>query len=77
MHLPIRFPSDTDVILEDVARFRALSQENQIRAYRDFLNSGVRIMRISPMADWARQYAEEQEILAQRNIREFIARHGH
>ena len=28
-------------------------------------------------AAWAKQYAEEQEILAQRNIREFIARHGY
>ncbi len=34
-------------------------------------------MRISPKAAWAKQYAEEQELLAQRNIREFIARHGY
>ena len=34
MQLPIKFPSDTDVILEDVARMRALSQEEQVRAYR-------------------------------------------
>jgi hypothetical protein len=77
MHLPIKFPSDTDVILEDVARFRAMSQEEQVRAYRGLLHSGFQILRISPKADWARQYAEELEVLAQRNIREFIARHGY
>jgi hypothetical protein len=77
MDLPIQFPSDTDVILEDVARFRALSQEDQLRAYRSLLSSGVRILRVSPKADWARRYAEEQEVLAQRNIQEFIARHEH
>ena len=30
----------------------------------------------SPKAAWAKQYSEEQELLAQRNIRDFIARHA-
>lgn len=47
--LPVRFPSDTEVILEDVARFRSLTP---------------------------REYSEEQKLLEQRNIREFLARHG-
>jgi hypothetical protein len=77
MDLPIKFPSETEVILEDVARFRALGPEEQVRSLRDFLRSGAVIMRRSPKAAWARQYAEEQEILAQRIVREFIARHGY
>jgi hypothetical protein len=77
MDLPVKFPSETEVILEDVARFRALSPAERIRAIRGLLNAGDRIRRISPKADWAKQYAEEQEALAQRNIREFIARHGY
>jgi hypothetical protein len=34
MDLPVEFPSETEVILEDVARFRALSPRDQIRAIR-------------------------------------------
>jgi hypothetical protein len=77
MELPIKFPSQTEVILEDVARFRALSPEEQIRSLQTLLNAGDLILRYSPKAAWAKQYAEEQEALAQRNIREFIARHGY
>jgi hypothetical protein len=77
MDLPVKFPSDTEVILEDVARFRALTPSEQFQAIRGLLVAGDRIRRISPTADWAKQYAEEQELLAQRNIREFIARHGY
>ena len=76
MELPIKFPSETEVILEDVARFRALSPTEQFQAICSLLTMGDRIRRISPKAAWAEQYAEEQERLAQRNIREFIARHA-
>jgi hypothetical protein len=77
MDLPIKFPSDTEVILEDVARFRALTPKEQIQTIRGLLNAADHIRRSSPKAEWAKQYAEEQELLAQRNIREFIARHGY
>jgi hypothetical protein len=30
MNLPIRFPSDAEVITEEVARFRALSDEDRV-----------------------------------------------
>jgi hypothetical protein len=76
MDLPIKFPSETEVILEDVARFRALSPAERVREIRGMLATGAHLMKISPKAAWAREYAEEQELLAQQNIREFIARHG-
>lgn len=76
MDLPVKFPSETEVILEDVARFRALSPHERLRSLRGLWNAGARIQRASPKAAWAKQYAEEQELLAQRNIREFIARHA-
>jgi hypothetical protein len=76
MDLPIKFPSETEVILEDVARFRALTPEEQIQSLRGLLNAGALILQYSPKAAWAMQHQEEQELLAQRNIREFIARHG-
>jgi hypothetical protein len=76
MKLPIKFPSDTEVILEEVARFRALSPGDRIRVIRSILADGAYLMSISPKAAWAKQYSEEQELLAQRNIRDFIARHA-
>lgn len=75
MDLPIKFPSETEVILEDVARFRALSPEQQFQSLQGLLNAGALILRNSQKAAWAKQYTDEQELLAQRNIREFIARH--
>ena len=77
MDLPVKFPSETEVILEDVARFRALSPEDRIRSFRSFLKSAAWIASKSPKAAWARQYEEEQEILAQENIRGFLHRHGY
>jgi hypothetical protein len=77
MDLPVKFPSETEVILEDVARFRSLTPREQIQALRGLLRAGDLIRRRSLKAAWAKQYTEEQEILAQRRIREFYARHGY
>jgi hypothetical protein len=76
MNLPIKFPSDTEVILEDVARFRALSPGERIRAIQSILAEGAFLTSISPKAAWAKQYSEEQKLLERRNIREFVARHA-
>ena len=77
MDLPVKFPSETEVILEDVARFRALSPEERICAVRSLLADGAFLMSKSPKAAWADQYSEEQEALALRNIREFLDRHAY
>jgi len=77
MDLPVKFPSETEVILEDVARFRALSPTERIRSFRGLLKACALIAARSPKAAWAGRHAEEQEILAQKNIREFLARHGY
>ncbi len=76
MELPIKFPSDTEVILEEVARFQALTPEKRLRSIRGILNAGALILRKSPKAAWLKQYSEEQELLAQHITREFIARHA-
>ena len=44
MNLPIKFPSDTEVILEEVARFQALTPRSDIRAIRRILNAGALIL---------------------------------
>jgi hypothetical protein len=76
MDLPVKFPSETQVILDDVARFRALTPAERIQTIRSMLADGAFLLSKSPKAAWAKQYSEEQELLAQRNIREFIARHA-
>jgi hypothetical protein len=77
MELPIKFPSETEVILEDVARFRALSPAERIRTIRSILADGAFLISKSADPAWAQRYSEEQELLAQRNIRDFLARHAH
>ena len=77
MDLPVKFPSETEVILEDVGRSRALTPEERVRSYRGFLASAARIARRSPKAGWAAKYAEEQEALARTSILEFLRRHGY
>lgn len=74
MDLPAKFPSEPEVIRADVTRFRALWSGERMRSLQGLLRTGARLRRMSPQADWARQYPDEQRSLAQRNIREFIAR---
>ncbi len=76
MDLPIKFPSETEVILEDVARFRALTPSERVQAIRSLFSAGARLMKISPKADWARQFHEEQKDLERRSIREFVEHHA-
>jgi len=76
MDVAVKFPTETEVILEDVASFRALSPAERMRTIRSMLADGAFLMSRSAKAAWAMQYSQEQELLAQRNIREFIARHA-
>jgi hypothetical protein len=74
--LPIKFPSDADVIAEEVARFRALSPAERLRSIRGLLAAGALMMRRSPRAAFLREYTREQEERARQAVKEFIARHG-
>lgn len=75
MNLPIKFPSDAEVVAEGVARFRALSPEDRIRSIRGLLASGAMMMHNSPKAEFLRDYAEKEKNLERQAIKEFIARH--
>jgi hypothetical protein len=75
MELPIKFPSNEEVIIKDVARFRALSDVERMRAIRGLLKAGELVMRQSPNAASMREYALEQKRLTRQAIKEFIARH--
>jgi hypothetical protein len=76
MNLPIKFPSDADVIVEEVARFRALSPEDRMRLIRGLLAAGALMMRRSPKAAFLRNYTLEQENRARLAVKEFLARHA-
>jgi hypothetical protein len=77
MQLSVKFPSETDVILKDVARFRALDPHDRLRALVDLLAAGDLILVKAPQGAWAKQYEHEQGLLARRAIREFLSRHGY
>ena len=76
MDLPIQFPSETEVILEDVARFRALTPAERIRSVRGHLAAGIRLMGLSTKKAWIYQDFEERQSIEHNNIKEFIERHG-
>jgi hypothetical protein len=76
MDLPIKFPSDAEVIAEEAARFRSLSPQGRLRAIRGLLAAGALMMRQSPRAAFLRQYTLDQENLARQAIKEFLARHA-
>ena len=76
MNLPIKFPSDAEIIVEKAARFRALSPENRLRSIRELLAAGALMMRQSPRSAFMRQFALEQKEEARQAVKEFIARHG-
>ena len=76
MDLPIKFPSDADVIAEEAARFRALSPEDRMRSIRGILEAGALMIRQSPNAAFLREYTLQQEELYRQAVREFIARHA-
>jgi hypothetical protein len=71
-----QFPSDEEVIREEVARFRALSPEDRLRSIRELLAAGAFMMTRSPRAAFLRDYTLAQELLAQQAIKEFVARHA-
>lgn len=76
MNLPIKFPSDVEIIAEEAVRFRALSPESRLRSIRGLLTAGALMMRQSPKAAFLRDYTLEQEERARQAVKEFLARHA-
>lgn len=76
MTIDLKFPSQEDVIVEEVARFRALSDADRMRSIRGMLAAGALLLRRSPKAAFMREYTLQQEELSRQAIREFVARHA-
>jgi len=76
MDLPIRFPSEIDVIAADAARFRALSDEERVRALGQCFREYLFLRASSGRAAELDRLAQEEEVRARDAIRELVARHG-
>lgn len=76
MELPIRFPDYRDVIYEDAVRFRALSDEERVRALCDCIRDYLFLIEVSGRGEKLRALAEEEERKKHQAIMEFAARHG-
>jgi hypothetical protein len=76
MNVPLHFPSADETILEEVARFRALSPEERLRTIRGILDAGALMLQRSPKAAFLREYTLQQERDARQAIKEFIKRHA-
>lgn len=76
MQLPIRFPSEADVIAEEAARFRGLPDEAKVRALGDSFRTYLFLLSASGRAEELKLLAEKEERRARVAIQEFAARHG-
>jgi hypothetical protein len=76
MKLPVKFPSDADVIADEAKRFFALSSAERLQLIRGLLDAGALMLRNSPRSAFLTQYAAEQENASRQAIREFLARHA-
>ena len=76
MELPIPFPSDADVILEEVARFRALTAKAQVRELGESFRLYHFLRDTSGRADEIDRLAEEEERMGREAVKAFVARHG-
>lgn len=77
MKLPVKFPSDADVIAEEAERFHALSSQDRLQVILGLLDAGVLMLGNSPKSAFLKQHAAEQESASRRAVREFLARHAH
>lgn len=76
MDLPIHFPSDVEVITEEVSRFRALSNQDRMRSIHGMIAAGALMVKLSPKREFLREYTLEQENRARQAVREFLAHHA-
>lgn len=76
MKLPIKFPSDAEVIAEEAARFRALSPENRVRTLGEMFLVYRFLEANSVRPEALARFAREDEERSRKAIEEFIARHA-
>ena len=76
MNVPINFPADADVIAEEVARFRALSPDEQVRELGEMARVYQFLATTSPRPEAVARRAREDEDRGRSAVGDFAARHG-
>ncbi len=76
MNLPIRFPSDVNVITDEVARFRALSDEDRVRTLGELFRAYHFLAERSSRPEAVARLAREDEERSRAAVEEFVRRHG-
>ena len=76
MNLPIKFPTNVEVLDEEVSRFRSLSDENRIAALGEMFHVYHFLTDQSARSGEAAQIDQQEEELARDNLKEFVTRHG-
>ena len=77
MDIPIKFPSQTDVITEEVAQFQALSPEEKIHELEEAFHLFHFLVTNSPNPELVWRELEEEEERGRKAVLEFAARHGY
>lgn len=76
MDLPIKFPSQIEVITEEVTRFRALSPEDRVLELEEAFRLYHFLASQSRRPDIIARVAEEEEERGRKAVFDFAARHG-
>ena len=76
MQVPIQFPSQAEVIREEVRRFRALSPEEKVRALGEMYRVYRFLLESSPRPEVLTRLAQEEEEAQRAAIEAFAARHA-
>ena len=76
MNVPIRFPSEAEVIREETRRFRALSPDEQVGKLDEMFRLYHFLLKTSDRPEVLARLAQEEEARARVNIEQFVARHG-
>jgi len=76
MKVPIKFPSDAEVIAEETARFRALSPEKRVQMLGEMFRLYRFLASHAAQPEAVAQFAQEEEERSRKAVEEFIARHG-
>jgi hypothetical protein len=73
MNLPIKTPSAVDVLVEEVARFRALTPEQQVKRQAEMF--GVHLLQVNAASpEEVSRLLDEEKEKERKAIRESIAR---
>jgi hypothetical protein len=74
--LPIRFPSEVEVIRRDVARYAHLTPSQRWEVMLAFLEEGAKLAENSPNRVRARRLRQKERQERRQLLAEFIKKHG-